>query len=99
MHFPIAISEINDFKEVLINVVNRLNEYNIVDCLHEGEMKITIESANGMPVITQFSQEKLSITGQTMLKKMKNVLGNFGESISYEEKITILTEIIKEIIG
>ena len=92
-------NKINDFKEVLINVVNKLNEYNIVDCLHEGEMKITIESANGMPVITQFSQEKLSITGQTMLKKMKNVLGNFGESISYEEKITILTEIIKEIIG
>ena len=34
-----------------------------------------------------------------MLKKMKSTLGDFGESISYEEKISILTEIMKEIIG
>ncbi len=94
-----ADNKINDFEEILTDVVNKLNEYNPVGGLQQGEMKITIESAKGVPLITQFSNEKLSATGKTMLKKMKNTLGDFGESISYEEKISILTEIMKEIIG
>ncbi|MDE6640267.1 MAG: hypothetical protein K2K63_07075 [Acetatifactor sp.] len=94
-----ADNKINDFEEILRDVVNKLNEYNPEDGLQQGEMKITIESADGVPLITQFSHEKLSATGKTMLKKMKNTLGDFGESISYEEKISILTEIMKEIIG
>ena len=94
-----ADNKINGFEEILRDTVNKLNEYNPEDGLQQGEMKITIESADGAPVITQFSNEKLSITGKTMLKKMKSTLGDFGESISYEEKISILTEIMKEIIG
>ena len=91
-------NKINGFEEVLRNAVNKLNEYNPEDGLQQGEMKITIESADGAPLITQFSNEKLSVTGKTMLKKMQNTLGDFGESISYEEKISILAEIMKEII-
>lgn len=92
-------NKINDFEETLKDVVNKLYEYNPEDGLQEGEMKVTIESADGVPVITQFSHEKLSVTGKTMLKKIKNTLGDFGDSISYEEKISILTEIMKEIIS
>ncbi len=92
-------NKINDFEEGLRDSVNKLNEYNPGEGLQQGEMKITIESANGAPLITQFSNETLSATGRTMLKKMQNTLGDFGESISYEEKISILTEIMKEIIG
>lgn len=94
-----ADNKINDFEEILREAVNKLNEYDPEEGLHEGEMKITIESADGVPLITQFSQEELSLTGKTMLNKMKSTLGDFGESISYEEKISILTEIIKEVIG
>ena len=94
-----ADNKINGFEEILRDTVNKLNEYNPEDGLQQGEMKITIESADGAPVITQFSNEKLSTTGKMMLKKMKSTLGDFGESISYEEKISILTEIMKEIIG
>lgn len=92
-------NKINDFEEILKDAVNKLNEYDPEEGLQEGEMKITIESADGVPLIMQFSQETLSLTGRTMLNKMKNTLGDFGESISYEEKISILTEIIKEIIS
>lgn len=94
-----ADNKINGFEEILRDTVNKLKDYNPGDGLQQGEMKITIESADGVPLITQFSSEKLSSTGKTMLKKMKNTLGDFGESISYEEKISILTEIMKEIIG
>ena len=40
----------------------------------------------------------MSVTGKTMLKKMKKTLGDFGESISREEKISILTEMLKDIL-
>ena len=94
-----ADNKINGFEEILRDTVNKLNEYNPEDGLQQGEMKITIESADGAPLITQFSNEKLSTIGKMMLKKMKSTLGDFGESISYEEKISVLTEIMKEIIG
>ena len=94
-----ADNKINGFEEILKDTVNKLNEYNPEDGLQQGEMKITIESADGVPLITQFSNEKLSVAGKTLLKKMQNTLGDFGESISYEEKISILTEIMKEIIS
>lgn len=91
-------NKINDFEEILRDTVNRLHEYDPTEGLQEGEMKITIESADGNPIISQFSQSELSSTGQMMLNKMKNTLGNFGGSISYEEKISIMAQILKEII-
>lgn len=92
-------NKINDFEEILRDTVNRLHEYDPTEGLQEGEMKITIESADGNPIISQFSQSELSSTGQMMLNKMKNTLGNFGGSISYEEKISIMAQILKEIIN
>ena len=92
-------NKINDFEEALNNSVGRLREYDPKDALKEGELKITIESANGTPMVTQFSPEELSVSGQTLLNKMKNAIGDFGDSIGYEEKISILTEIMKDIIG
>ena len=53
------------------------------------------ESLTRAAKILHVSQPAMS----AMLKKMKSTLGDFGESISYEEKISILTEIMKEIIG
>lgn len=94
-----ADNKINDFEEILRDTVNRLQEYDPAEGLQEGEMKITIESADGNPVISQFSQNELSSTGQMMLNKMKSTLGNFGGSISYEEKISIMVQILKEIIN
>lgn len=94
-----ADNKINDFEEILKDAVNKLNEYNPEEGLQEGEMKIIIESADGNPIISQFSQGELSSTGQMMMNKMKNTLGNFGGSISYEEKIAIVAQILKEIIN
>lgn len=92
-------NKINDFEEILKDTINRLHEYDPTEGLQEGEMKITIESADGNPIISQFSQGELSSTGQMMLNKMKNTLGNFGGSISYEEKISVVAQILKEIIN
>ena len=91
-------NKINDFEEILRDAFNKLNDYNPDKELQQGEIKLTIETADGDSMITQFSNVELSPTGKTMLNKMKNTLGGFGESISQEEKISILTKIIKEVI-
>ncbi len=92
-------NKIKDFEEILQESVDKLNNYDPNKGLQPGETKITIESAEGDSVTSQFSHEKLSVAGQTMLNKMKNTIGSFGGAVSYEEKISIMTEILKEIIG
>lgn len=94
-----ADNKINDFEEILRDVIHKLNSYNPEEGLQHGEMKITIESADGSPIISQFSQDDLSITGQTMMNKIKTTIDNFGDSISYEEKIAIMAQILKDIIS
>lgn len=92
-------NKINEFEVILKDVVSRLRKYNPEKGLQQGEMKITIESANCNPVISQFSQEELSPLGQTMLNKIKNAMNNFGESINYEEKISVIARVLLEIIN
>ena len=91
-------SKIDGFEAALRDTVNKLNEYDPVEGLQEGEIKITMESGDGIILTSQISQENLSQAGQTMFNKMKNTLSNFGGAISYEEKIAIIAQILKEII-
>ena len=91
-------SKIDEFEEKLKESVNKLNKFNPNASLQEGEMKVTIESAEGAPIISQFSKSELSISGKTMINKMKNTIDSFGESISYEEKISIIAQILADIL-
>ena len=50
-------------------------------------------------LISQFSQNELTTAGQTMLNKMKNTIGSFGGSLSYEEKISIMAQLLKDVIN
>ena len=92
-------TKITDFENILVISVNKLNEYTVTDELQQGEIKITIESAGGDSIVSQFSQEKLSPTALTLLNKINSTLNNFGDAISYEQKIAVMTQILKEIIS
>ena len=92
-------NKINDFEEILKESVDRLNDYNPQAGMQAGETKITIESANGESIVSQFSQEELSVAGKTMLNKIKSTVSNFGGAVSYEEKISIMAQLLKEIIN
>ena len=50
-------------------------------------------------MISRFSEEELSTNGQVMLNKIKSTIKNFGESLSYEEKLNVMSLIFKDIIG
>ena len=92
-------NKIDDLEETLRETINTLNSYNPDKGLQEGEVKITIESGDGDSVTSQFAQDELSQIGQTMFNKIKSTLNNFGASISYEEKIAIMAQLLKEIIN
>lgn len=92
-------NKIHDFEETLRESVNKLNGYEMKESLQEGEMKITIESSDGTPLISHYSKDSLSVTAKMMLNKLKNTVDDFGESISYEEKVSVLAEVLKDIIG
>lgn len=92
-------NKIEDFSEILRNIKVKLDEYVPTDELGDGDVKMTLEYGNQAPVITRFSDEELSINGQMMLNKMKTTINNFGESLSYEEKLNVMSLIFKEIIN
>ena len=77
----------------------KLDDYVPTDELADGDVKMTLEYGNQAPVISRFSEEELSTNGQMMLNKMKSTIKNFGESLSYEEKLNVMSLIFKDIIS
>ena len=61
------------------------------------EIKITINTGDEKEKVTQFNKTELSGTSQMMFNKMKATIDNFGESISYEEKMQVLAKLFSEI--
>lgn len=102
MGFEIAFwsdKKVKDFDELLRAVLSKLNSYNPTEQLEEGDIKMTLEFGHQAPVISRFSAEDISINGQMMFNKMKSILKNFGESLTYEEKLNVVSLILKDLIG
>lgn len=92
-------SKIEDFSEILRTIMAKLDDYVPTDELADGDVKMTLEYGNQAPVISRFLEEELSTNGQMMLNKMKSTIENFGESLSYEEKLNVMSLIFKDIIS
>ena len=92
-------SKVDDFTDILKMILTKLNDYEPSNELNEDDIKMTIEYGHRAPVISRFSKEELSTNGQIMLNKMKSTIKNFGGSLSYEEKLNVMTLIFKDIIG
>lgn len=91
--------KINEFVDLLEDIVKKLNNYEPSDQLEEGDVKVTIEYGQQTLVTARFMKEELSTNGQMMLSKLKSTINNFGESISYEEKLNVISQIFRESIG
>ena len=92
-------SKIEDFSEILRSILMKLDDYVPTEELGEGDIKMTLEYGNQAPIISRFSDEELSVNGQMMLNKMKSTIKNFGESLSYEEKLNVMSLVFKDIIS
>ncbi|SCP97764.1 hypothetical protein SAMN05421730_101369 [Anaerobium acetethylicum] len=90
-------SKVEDFYEAFSKMVAQLNNYVVQDTVGSDEIKITISTGDEEEKITQFNKTELSANSQMMFNKMKATIENFGESISYEEKMQVLTRLFSEI--
>lgn len=90
-------SKIEDFYEAFSKMVLQLNDYVIQDTIGNDEIKITINTGAEQEKMTQFNKTELSGKSQMMFNKIKSTIDNFGESISYEEKMQVLVRLFSEI--
>ena len=90
-------SKIEDFYEAFSKMVTQLNNYQVQDNVGADEIKVTISAGNEEEKITQFNKGELSGTSQLMFNKIKSTIDNFGESLSYDEKMQVLAKIFSEI--
>lgn len=90
-------SKIEDFYEAFSKMVAQLNNYQVQDNVGTDEIKVTIWTGNEEEKITQFNKGELSGTSQLMFNKIKSTIDNFGESLSYDEKMQVLAKIFSEI--
>jgi len=90
-------SKVEDFYEAFAKMVLQLNDYVVQDTVGSDEIKIIINAGDEDEKITQFNKKELSGNSEIMFNKMKSTIDNFGESISYEEKIQVLARLFSEI--
>ena len=90
-------SKIEDFYETFSKMVKQLNDYQVQDSVGADEIKVTISTGNDEEKITQFNKGELSGNSQLMFNKIKSTIYNFGESLSYDEKMQVLAKIFSEI--
>ena len=90
-------SKIEDFYEAFSKMVTQLNNYQVQDNVSADEIKVIISTGNEEEKITQFNKSELSETSQLMFNKIKSTIDNFGESLSYDEKMQVLAKILSEI--
>lgn len=91
-------SKIEDFYELFEKMVTQLNDYIVKDKVGTDEIKITIDAGDSEQKVTQFNKTELSGMSQIMFNKMKATIDNFGESVSYEEKMQVIAKLFTEVI-
>ncbi len=91
-------STIEDFQNGLRQIADHLNsssEEN--ERLTDSEFQLIVKSSEGESVISTFHKCEMSQNGQIMFNKIKSTIHSFGQSISYEEKMVILAQLLSDL--
>lgn len=90
-------SHVDEFKTRLIEIKQKIDAYTVSDTLNEGETKMTLTTASGEQKEVIFDDGALSDLGITVKNKLNATLGNFGLSISYDDKVQILLSLLNDL--
>ena len=91
-------SKDDDFYEMFNKSISELESYDEKTELGEGEVKLTLQVGSGEEKVTQFDNDELSVNGTLVYNKINKTLSDMGESISYDEKMSILAKIIADML-
>ena len=87
-------NEMNNFKEELQKIINNVKEFDKknVDCSN----KITL--INGSEKIEKYlsNNDELSALGNTMKNNIEEIINEYGDSLTEQEKISVLIDIMKK---
>lgn len=89
-------STLESFENALKNVLSQINDFDASCVKREDEIQIIVKFGGENALQTSFNKTEMSINGQTMLKKLRTTMEGFGESISHQEKMAILTQLLSE---
>ena len=90
-------STIDEYADILLQIVKKLDDYVPTDELGDNELQIIVKSGKNEEVVSRFDNREISVNGQIMFNKMKNTLDGLGKSISQEEKMVIMARLLAEI--
>ena len=90
-------NHIDEFKTRIDDIVTKLESYQISDKLDESEIKLTLASAAGEDKTVVFSSGELSDLSKTVKNKINSTFGNFGLSITYDDKVQILLSLLGDL--
>lgn len=87
-------NEINNFKEELEKIINNINELdqNSVDSSN----KITLISGDEKIEKYLSNSDELSALGNTMKNNIEEIISEYGDSLTEQEKISVLIDIMKK---
>lgn len=87
-------NEINNFKEELEKIINNINELdqNSVDSSN----KITLISGDEKIEKYLSNNDELSALGNTMKNNIEEIINEYGDSLTEQEKISVLIDIMKK---
>jgi hypothetical protein len=88
---------IADFKSRLEEVITKLNNYVVNGELQGNETKMTLTTAAGEEKAIVFDNTGLSDLSVTIKNKIIATFGNFGLSVSYDDKTQILLSLLNDL--
>lgn len=87
-----------EFLERFLAVYEKLRTYGESETISEHETKMMLITSNGQEKSIVFDREELSSLSKTVKNKINTTFGNYGLSISYDEKVQILLSLIEDLL-
>lgn len=87
-----------EFTDRLQEVYEKLEQYRASEVLQENESRLVLTSPDGKEYSLVVEQAELSELGRVMKNKMDATLQNFGQAVSYEEKLSVLLSLLKDMV-
>ena len=86
-----------EFIDKLCETVSKLDAYQETARLNEKEARITMVDSRGQEKSIVFDRGELTMLSQTVRNKIQSTFGNYGLSISYDDKIQILLSLLEDL--
>jgi len=88
----------DEFINRLNEIINKIYRYIPTREMNENEIKMILETASGREKAVVFEKSELSKISTTMKNKISSTINNFGQSISYEEKVQVLLTLLDDLL-